>query len=162
MEVENKNENIIQKVIDKSEDDFENKLTYIAAGALGISFAFIEKIVCIQNSSLKWSLIFGWILLCLTLLLNLFSHLISRRYAYKTQSELDVLNKDDIEDIESFNKKVKNRNLCIETLDFFSSAILILGIGFIVLFTSNNILNGNDKVNIDKQVLIIKNHELKL
>ncbi len=32
----------IEKIIEKSEDDFEKQLSFIAAGALGISFTFIR------------------------------------------------------------------------------------------------------------------------
>ncbi len=40
----------IQEVIGKTEDYFEEKLTYISAGALGLTLTFIEKIIPLTDS----------------------------------------------------------------------------------------------------------------
>ena len=47
---EDKDRDAFQKAIENSENDFEKNLTYISAGALGLSLAFIEKIVKLENA----------------------------------------------------------------------------------------------------------------
>lgn len=116
----------------KSEDDFEKNLTYISAGALGLSLTFIEKIITIDSSSHKWFLILGWILLGLTLSINLISHLISSYYNRISQ--------------EDFDKKAKNlgeiidrRNLKLSIINWSTVVLLISGVFSIIIFTSINI-----------------------
>lgn len=145
------NKSNINNTIDKSEDYFENKITYISAGALGLSFAFIEKIVNIEIAVNKWLLIFGWVLLCITLLINLLSHLISKRYAYKIQDELDELDEENEAMIIGFNRSVRNRNFKTDLLNLFSGIILISGILFIIIFASLNITK--QSVYIEKPII---------
>lgn len=68
---------ILNRIKEKSEDDFEKKITYISAGSLAISLTFIEKIVPLKDSTEIWLLICSWIFLAFTLLLNLLSNLYS-------------------------------------------------------------------------------------
>ncbi|MFZ4414198.1 MAG: hypothetical protein ACOYOV_14035 [Bacteroidales bacterium] len=162
----------IEKTIDKSEDYFETKITYISAGTLGLSFAFIEKIVNITNSTNKWLLILGWLLLCATLLINLMSHLISKRYAYKIEDELDELDSENEEDVNKFNKNVRKRNYITDIINFFSGIILILGIISIVIFASLNITkqttsdkqpkNNINEILIDSANVSIKLNEINI
>jgi hypothetical protein len=42
--------NILQRIKEKSEDDFERNITYISAGALAISLTFLERIVPVKES----------------------------------------------------------------------------------------------------------------
>jgi hypothetical protein len=39
-----------QRIKEKSEDDFEKLLTYISAGALGLSITLIEKLVLLNSA----------------------------------------------------------------------------------------------------------------
>lgn len=139
---EKNNKTAIDRTIDKSEDDFENKLTYISAGALGLSFAFIEKIVNIENSTNKRLLICGWISLCITLFLNLVSHLISKKIACRIQ--------DDLADLDKKNDKK------VRVFNYFSVGFLMIGIVLIIIYASFNIIKDNEiKASKDNLNLII-------
>jgi uncharacterized membrane protein len=116
----------------KSEDDFEKSLTLISAGSLGLSMAFIEKIVTIDDSTNVWTLITGWVFLALTLFLNLISHLISSYYSRISQEEFDAKHKD-------LNKNIDKRNKNITRINWLTVILLIIGISFIVIFASINI-----------------------
>jgi len=155
--------NIIElgKIIDKSEDDFENKLTYITAGALGLSFAFIEKIVNIESSIYKWILISGWSFLSITLLINLVSHLLSKRVAYNLMNDLEILDKDDLDKVNDFNNKVLFKNSITEKINYFTVGFLIMGILSIVLFSAINILKDekDTKRSNSHQIEVFRNND---
>lgn len=172
MEDEEKNKTAIDRTIYKSEDDFENKLTYITAGALGLSFGFIEKIVNIESSTYKWLLVCGWIFLCGTLLINLISHFVSKKISYKIQDDLDELDKDDKEKVIEFNKNVTRLNSRIDLINYFSAGFLVIGITLIITYASINIskvhiLNkkqsiDNTKLQIDSATIDIKYQDFSL
>jgi len=138
----------IQEVISKTEDHFEEKLTYISAGTLGLTLTFIEKIVPLGDSVSVIFLVFGWFFLVVTLLLNLSSHMISKHYLIKTQLELDKNN--DSKYLNSIYLKVIKRNKRIDCINWITVGLLILGISFIVTFASLNSfhkVSKNDKKN---------------
>ena len=84
-----KNElDLIEEVITKSEDDFEKKITYIGAGALLLSLTLLDKIIKFEVSSGIGYLIAGWIVLIISLLTNLLSHLVSKIQLRKAQQEV--------------------------------------------------------------------------
>ncbi len=126
----------IQEVISKTEDHFEGKLTYISAGALGLTLTFIEKIIPLDDSSSVSFLIIGWSLLVLTLMLNLSSHLISKYFLNKTLLELDK--NEGSKYIKSLYLKVIKRNKKIDCINWITVVLLILGISSIVVFVSIN------------------------
>ena len=148
-----KDREAFQKAIENSENDFEQKLTYLSAGALVLSFAFIEKIVNIEKSSYLVLLIIAWGFLILTLSLNLVSHLVSKHFIVKSQNELDnELN------YYVLILRIKKRNSIIDCINWISVALFLLGIVFIVTFTSINTFNmsknnqkENEKIEIVKQ-----------
>lgn len=121
----------------KSEDDFEKSLTYISGGALGLSLTFMEKIISLESSLHIWTLIFGWIFLGLTLMLNLVSHLITSYYSRISQDEYDSENKDE----ELIIKKIKKRNRNITIINWTTVSFLMIGISFIIIFSSINYTN---------------------
>ncbi|MBK7128283.1 MAG: hypothetical protein IPM74_12340 [Crocinitomicaceae bacterium] len=124
---------IFQRAIESSENDFEKNLTYISAGSLGLSLAFIEKIVPLEFAKCKIFLILGWTLLTITLATNLASHLISIFFISKSRDDYDSQNKDS-------EKNVKSRNKIISGINWATLVLLILGIGSIVYFSSINII----------------------
>lgn len=131
---EDKNRGAFQRVIEKSEDDFEKLITYISAGALGLSITFIEKIVDLSDSTSLVFLISGWFLLVLALCVNLSSHYISSKLVQKSLEEYD--NNDP-----NLNENIDSRNRKINRINIFTIVTLILGIASIVLFVTLNILN---------------------
>jgi hypothetical protein len=55
-------------------ETFDKNLLFITSGTLVLSLAFIEKVVPLQGSACIGFLIASWIILTLSLLLNLISH----------------------------------------------------------------------------------------
>ena len=143
---ETKNREVFIRIKEKSEDDFEKNLTYISAGTLVLSMTFIEKIVNIKDSSAIGFLITSWILLALTLLLNLISHQIASSYHDKTIEECD---KQDAK----LESNILLRNGKMRLLNNFTIALLILGIFSLILYCSKNAIKmSNEKNNIGTQI----------
>ena len=70
--------NELYKVLNYSNEQFDKNVLFIASGALGISFAFIEKLVpSIKLSICKSSLIGAWYLFGVVIFISLVSHFIS-------------------------------------------------------------------------------------
>jgi len=122
--------------IDQSETDFEKKITYISAGALAISVTFIDKIVDLSSAQYFWILTFAWLLLAITLSLNLISILTSRTMTRKSLKEFDKNILDS-----SLRDNIAGRNKLISNLDLISLLTLLAGIFLIVLFCSLNLPN---------------------
>lgn len=123
-------ENLLE-ALEKSEDDFERKITYISAGSLALSITFIEKIVALDHAEKIWFLIIGWALLILTLLVNLLSHYYSKVLTRQTIYDLDNNVADISQKIVARNKKIDSINVCC----IFT---LIIGLALFVIFVSLN------------------------
>lgn len=139
--IEDENREAFQKIKEKSEDDFEKYLTFISAGALGLSITFIEKLVPLENATNVWFLISGWIFLAITLLVNLFSHIFSALMIDKSNEDLD-------NDGEAIHDLITKRNKKIDLINYATLFTLMIGIASIILFTSKNAINmakSNDK-----------------
>jgi hypothetical protein len=152
-EADQKLNEILQKFRQKSEDlhqksyeIFDKQLVYFSTGALGLSFVLIDKVVRdVNQSHHKWMLITGWVLLILTLLLNLVSHVVA---AYIHRQTVRLIDEGLFDSPTSGKMDKKNR-----VLDFFNYlfyAIMVIGIIFIFLYASLNMLNmgnNNNKLN---------------
>lgn len=117
----------------KSDDDFEKYITFISSGALGLTLTFINEISPLKESIGIWIISSGWILLALTLFINLLSHFLSSRYNEKTLKDIDE-NVDNTD----FVCKLERRNNIISALNFISIGTLGLGITSILIFTIIN------------------------
>ena len=150
-----------RKSIDNAENDFEKKITQISAGALALSITFIDKIVDLSNANYLWILITGWILLGFTLSLNLFNTLFSRKENLKSLNEYDeiILNKDSNSEI--LSKNIEKRNNLIIFLDYLSLTTLILGISFIIMFSSLNLHNQTKNIKMEKKEIIKEGRKIK-
>ena len=144
----------IQDVIDKTEDHFEEKLTYISAGALVLTLTFIEKIIPLRDAFAVIFLVIGWGLLVLSLLLNLSSHLISKYLLYKSLLELDE--NSDTTYLRSLYLKAIRRNKRIDCINWITVGLLILGISSIVIFASINSVQKASKQNSKNELKISK------
>lgn len=103
----------------ESDLQFDKQLRYISAGAIALSVTLISSI---RDISLNWMLIFAWILLIVTLLLNLISHKVAVRaldYEIVHRSDNDVNNKSD---------------KLTSVLNVSSIITLVAGLFFLVLF----------------------------
>ena len=128
--------------IEKSENDLEHKITYISAGALALSITFIEKIVDLKKAECFWLLILGWIMLVITLSINLISTFASRKMTMKSLDEFDKKIEEKLLEL-----NIKNRNRKISYLDLTSLITLLLGILLIVIFCSVNLQNNQSVEN---------------
>lgn len=118
--------------LDKGQEHFEKQLSFISAGALGISMFLIEKIVKDwSQSQYKWILIASWISLGLTLIINLISHFFSVKFNYSNIEEIDTKNYDQLKSI--------RRNQIVKGINVFTLITLIIGIVFLILYMSLNI-----------------------
>jgi hypothetical protein len=127
------NDESIHKWKEKSEDDFEKNITYISAGALGLSLTFSEKLINLNTSNYREELIFSWIYLVATLLLNLGSHMIASYYADKCLD--DLLDRPKV-----YNNNLKRRNFVLRSLNFLTLIIMICGLLLLVSYTAKNTL----------------------
>jgi hypothetical protein len=117
----------------KSDEDFEKYITFISSGALGLTLTFINEISPLKESIGIWIISSGWILLAITLFINLLSHFLSSRYNEKTLKDID----ENIDNTD-FDCKLERRNNIISALNFISIGTLGLGITSILIFTIIN------------------------
>lgn len=120
----------------KSDDDFEKYITFIASGALGLTLTFIDKTNPLKESIAIWVIVLGWMLLALTLFINLLSHYLSSQHHEKTIQDIDEEIEYDI-----LIKKIDYRNKIISSLNLSSIILLGLGILLILIFTTLNAYN---------------------
>jgi len=137
----------VQNVIDQIETDFEKKITYISAGSLALSLTFLDKIVQLDSAEYYFILVSGWIMLALTLSINLISILLSRKMAVKSLEEYDsnMITQTHL-------RNVKKRNNIIGVLDFSSLMSLLVGIFLIITFCSINLENTKNEQTQEKNV----------
>jgi ABC-type phosphate transport system permease subunit len=116
----------------KSQETFEQQLSYISAGCLALSIGFLKDFVKdIAHAHTRFFLMIGWILMIITLLMNLVSHLLSTGFYEKSISELNN---------QRFDSNKSDRRFKIVTiLNWFCVGSLIVGILFIVVFVYNNL-----------------------
>lgn len=124
----------LQKIKEKSEDDFEKYITYISAGGLGLSLTFIEKISPFSKSVALFTLVLGWGFLALTLLVNLLSHFYSKKLIDKSIDDID-------NNVENLRERIDDRNKRIDRINIGSIITLILGISLLITFVSFNAYN---------------------
>ncbi|MCD9575699.1 hypothetical protein [Flavobacterium soyae] len=125
--------NSVYETKSKSQDDFEKYINIIASGGLGITIAFFDKIVQIDKAIYLWIIVFGWLLLAVTLLINLFSHFKSVNYMELTISEIND------EKYEEVFTNVEKRNKIINRFNLISLASLIIGVLAIIIFVTINL-----------------------
>ena len=147
---------VLTKIKEKSDDDYEKNITYISSGTLILSLTFIEKIVALDKSTALFSLIISWILLAITLLINLISHQISSFYHEKVIDEVKQYSNFDGEKSSDEKKqfglsileKITKNNNIIRFLNWLTTGTLITGIFFLILYCSLNAIKmTNEKVN---------------
>jgi hypothetical protein len=114
--------------------NFDKNIFALAAGALGLSLAFLEKIIPKPNPETLVFLYISWFSLVLSLLATLSSLLIGQ-YAFRRAR--------DILESEFFPSKEtpSNRNICgiiAQILNWSSIAFFIIGVSTLVLFSVQN------------------------
>jgi len=124
--------NELQLLVHKSQDDFEKQLVYLSAGSIAISMAFVERLTGqISLTHCKVLLISGWVLLALTLLINLASHVTTIKKHNQTIKEID--------DNDYNQTRAIKRNKMIDFYNRGSLIALFLGVIAIISFVFVNI-----------------------
>jgi hypothetical protein len=116
----------------KSQETFEQQLSYISAGCLVLSIGYVKDIVKdISKAGCRSLLMIGWVLMISTLLLNLVSHLLAEKFYSKSISEINRSVFNPGESDKRFKKITKINWICVYTL--------IFGILLIIIFINRNI-----------------------
>jgi magnesium-transporting ATPase (P-type) len=134
--------NSLVETLNKNQEDFEKQLIYVSAGALGASIFFIEKIVRDLDSSLyKWLLICSWLFLGATIVINAISHFVAINMNYKSIDEIDQGNYE--------AKAALKRNRKLKYINLSTVITLLIGIFFLILFASINLIMSDKNNNAD-------------
>jgi hypothetical protein len=116
-----------------SNEQFDKNVLYIASGALGISFAFIEKIIPDMTRAVSTHLInISWYFFAGVIFLSLVSHFISimaNRWAIAHDDENEL----------QYRKNCTYWNHVIRTLNVIMILGLLAGILFLIQFVNQNI-----------------------
>ena len=125
----------------KSHDSFEKAMTFITSGALVLTLTFHDKIVPVGNAEAIFLIAIGWVLLAITLFVNLVSHYLSSKSLNKSADEIDQVISYQLT-FDDFNRNLESRNRNIDRLN--KSTIWTLGIGLlaIIMYVTINIYNG--------------------
>jgi len=116
----------------KSQDLFEQQLSYISAGCLVLSIGFVKDIVKnVKLADLRPLLIAGWILMIVTLLVNLISHLFNVYLYDKSISDVrkSITRKSNFD-----ADRTDNRFKIIKKMNWLCIFTLIIGILLVVVF----------------------------
>lgn len=128
-----KYKNELEILILKSQEIFEKQLNYISAGAIGISFAFVEKLTGTLNEATCKTLLFsGWLALIASLVLNLISHLKAKKSHYLTIVEI-------VNDAYQ-QEKALLRNKTLDKYNYWTIFLTIFGIVLILFFVTINVI----------------------
>lgn len=124
---------LVADTLKYSTEQFDKTITFIASGALGISFAFIKDIIPDLTSAVqKYYLISSWYIYAGVIFLSMVPHFISmlaNTWAAKNQY---------LED-EPFNNGIKNWNLPIRILNISMIIGLLVGTILLIKFINQNL-----------------------
>lgn len=127
--------------------NFEQKITYISAAVLTLSFTFISNIVKLDSAHLLSLLIIGWISLALSLTTNLTSYLIDMGHCSKVREQIASFLKDKNSDKrqkeeqeEKIKKSIETFACLSDNINWTSLLLMLLGIALIVSFITINLV----------------------
>jgi large-conductance mechanosensitive channel len=135
----------LDKVIEKGEDDFEKQLIFIASGALGISFAFIEKIVNLNQSIYFPMLAMAWISFTVAMCVNLTSHYLSIQSNRATKEEFRKCCENKLPR-DQFDLNVEKRNKKMDRFNYSSIGLVFVGLFLLIAFVTFNVVNSHSKM----------------
>lgn len=125
----------------KSHDLFEKSMTFITSGALALTLTFHDKIVPVGNAKAIPLIATGWILLAITLFVNLVSHYLSSKSLNKSADEIDQVITYKLS-FEKFYNNLEKRNKNIDRLNKITIWSLGVGLILIIFYVTINIYNG--------------------
>ena len=113
----------------ESSSQFDKQVLFLAAGALGLSFAFIKDIVKLSAAMHKELLIISWSLLSIVILVNIISHYTSLRAINKRIENL--LSTDDPDSIKL--------NFLTKIFNIFMIVAIAIALALLIIFVGINI-----------------------
>lgn len=132
------------KALNYSTSEFDKSIVFIASGALGISMAFIDKIVPLETAINKEWLIGAWGLFGITILLNMITHFISQlanRWAIHNDPNDFPKGKKKKKMEKKYMRGEKHWNYLIRGLNFSMIVALVAGFSLFLYFIYSNILS---------------------
>jgi thiosulfate reductase cytochrome b subunit len=135
---------LVRKVHDYGQEEYDKNILYISSSALGLTLAFIDKIVKLNAAIYKWNLWTGWLLLGSTILLYVVSHLISAHVQRLLITKVEAAEKNNVlkvrEDTD-VKSVIKNGSNFISVINWFLYLGMTIGIISIMKFLYHNLLN---------------------
>jgi hypothetical protein len=122
-----------------SNEQFDKSIQFIASGALGVSFAFIEKIVKLEHAVCKCLLINAWYAFAWVIFISLATHFISIMANRWAIENLFDENADDKTKEDYFNKANWYWNYPIRALNVSMIIGLLIGMLYLISFIKHNI-----------------------
>ena len=119
------------KTLDYCNEQFDKSIVFIASGAFGISFAFIDKIVPLKTALIKEYLINSWYIYSIVVFVSLAAHFVgamANRWAISAEEN------------DSYNLKVKIWNWSIRSMNIAMIAGLLYGSVLLIQFIKYNLL----------------------
>jgi len=116
-------------------------MTFITSGALGLTLAFHDKIVPVENIQYVIFIAVGWTFLSATLFVNLVSHYKSSKSLNKCADEIDKVISYKIT-FEEYNLRLEKRNKVIDLLNKITIWLLAIGLISVITYVIININNG--------------------
>jgi hypothetical protein len=138
---------IIDKVKESSQNDYEKNIIYITAGTLVLSITFIEKISPLSTAVHIWMIVTSWSFLVFSLGINLLSHWYSAFLATKIQKMLNSLSIP----ATVINERIDWFNRRMQVLNIGTFTSMFIGLFFLVLYCSNNAYHMSNLENKDGQ-----------
>lgn len=126
-------------IISKSQDDFESRLILLSSGGLIIALTFLDKLFEYKiDINVKFLIISAIVLFVISLISNLYSHILAIKNNEKNIEDVDNRNPEII-------KNIVKRNEPIQWLNTTSSYTISLGAIALFSFFLINFLNMNNK-----------------
>jgi hypothetical protein len=121
----------LYKTLHYSNEQFDKNVLFIASGALGVSFAFIEKLVPnLENAIEKTCLFNAWYSFAIVIFISLVSHFISSLSIRWSISHCED---------ENFTTKMKYWNWVTRSLNILMIIGLLIGTILLINFIKKNI-----------------------
>ncbi|QMU28112.1 hypothetical protein [Adhaeribacter radiodurans] len=153
MSLSNEHEKYLKELGDgyvKSTEAFDKTLILISSGGLVLSMTLIEKIIG-SEPILNILLVLSWICLALTLTISLTGHFystVAHGSAFNRYIRIVILNTEETINEDLLNKewsafiRASNKNnKILSTNNYLAFCVLIIGIIFLIIYASINILN---------------------
>lgn len=127
------------KAFSYGSQEFDKSIRYIASGALGVSFAFIEKIVKLDSHTLHKELLYhSWYLFAIVIFASMIAYYVIQEIN-RWAIEHHVDDTDEKEIRISYEKKANNLNWLMRIINYSMVLMLIIGLFNLIGFVEWNL-----------------------